>query len=173
MVDDVDHNNRTFYQIFVGSFSDSDGDGIGDLRGIINRMDYLNDGDVNNGNDLGIQGIWLSPILTSPSYHKYDVKNYYEVDPEFGTMDDLKELIALCHERNVKVIIDLVINHTSSQNQWFMEFKDARTNGKTDSPYYDYYTCVTLDEKESGKTYQNIGIAPEKLHSYQYIQLCP
>ena len=159
MVDDVDHNNRTFYQIFVGSFSDSNGDTFGDLRGIINRMDYLNDGDINNGNDLGIQGIWLSPILTSPSYHKYDVKNYYEVDPEFGTMDDLKELIALCHERNVKVIIDLVINHTSSQNQWFMEFKDARTNGKTDSPYYDYYTCVTLDEKESGKTYQNIGMS--------------
>ena len=124
MVDDVDHNNRTFYQIFVGSFSDSDCDGIGDLRGIINRMDYLNDGDVNNGNDLGIQGIWLSPIFKSPSYHKYDVKDYYEIDPKFGTMTHLKELIALCHERNVKVIIDLVINHTSSQNQWFMEFKE-------------------------------------------------
>ena len=70
MADPTDDNYRTFYQIFVGSFSDSNGDGVGDLRGIINRMDYLNDGDINNGNDLGIQGIWLSPIFTSPSYHK-------------------------------------------------------------------------------------------------------
>jgi hypothetical protein len=72
-------NCNIFYQIFVGSFSDSNGDGIGDLRGIINRMDYLNDGDPDSGLSLGIEGIWLTPIFLSPSYHKYDVTNYYEI----------------------------------------------------------------------------------------------
>ena len=76
--DPIDDNYRTFYQIFVGSFSDSNNDTIGDLRGIINRLDYLNDGNINSGKSLGVQGIWLSPIFTSPSYHKYDAKDYYE-----------------------------------------------------------------------------------------------
>ena len=76
-VDPIDDNYRTFYQIFVGSFSDSNGDGVGDLRGIINRLDYLNDGNINGGKDLGVQGIWLSPIFQSPSYHKYDASDYY------------------------------------------------------------------------------------------------
>ena len=70
-------NCRVFYEIFVGSFSDSDGDGVGDLRGIINRMDYLT--------ELGIEGIWLTPVFLSPSYHKYDVTDYYQIDPAFGT----------------------------------------------------------------------------------------
>ncbi|MBQ6866075.1 MAG: alpha-amylase, partial [Clostridia bacterium] len=74
---DVQDNARVFYEIFVGSFSDSNGDGIGDLRGIIDKFDYLNDGDPNSGKSLGIEGIWLSPIFSSPSYHKYDVTDYY------------------------------------------------------------------------------------------------
>ena len=98
---DAENNHRVFYEIFVGSFSDSDGDGTGDLRGIINRMDYLNDGDPASGKSLGIEGIWLTPIFLSPSYHKYDVTDYYRIDPAFGTLDDLKELAALCHERDV------------------------------------------------------------------------
>ena len=137
-VDPIDDNYRTFYQIFVGSFSDSNQDGIGDLRGVINRFDYLNDGDINSGESLGVQGIWLSPIFTSPSYHKYDTTTYYEIDPKFGTMEDLKELIALCEERNVKLILDLVINHTSNQHPWFLEFKKARMQGNVDNPYYNY-----------------------------------
>lgn len=155
-IDPIDDNYRTFYQIFVGSFSDSDGDTIGDLRGIINRIDYLNDGDINNGNDLGVQGIWLSPIFESPSYHKYDAEDYYKIDEEFGTEEDLKELIELCHERNVKVILDLVINHSSIQNEWFLEFKKARQTGNTSSKYYDFYSCATADEREGGRTYQKI-----------------
>ena len=75
-----DDNYRVFYEIFTGSFSDSNGDGIGDLQGIINRLDYLNDGDPNSGKSLGIEGIWLTPIFSSPSYHKYDVTNYYKID---------------------------------------------------------------------------------------------
>ena len=157
LLDPTDDNYRTFYQIFVGSFSDNNRDSIGDLRGIINRMDYLNDGDINNGNDLGVQGIWLSPIFSSPSYHKYDVKDYYKIDWRFGTMDDLKELADICEERNVKLILDLVLNHTSSQNEWFLQFIDSRKKGDTENKYYDYYTCVTAAEKVSGRNYQRIG----------------
>ena len=157
MADPIDDNYRTFYQIFVGSFSDSNNDGIGDLRGIINRMDYLNDGDIHSGKSLGVQGIWLSPIFTSPSYHKYDAKDYYEIDWRFGTEADLKELIDLCHQRNVKIILDLAINHTSTSHPWFEKFKDARVRGDVSDPYYDYYSCVTTDGKVGGIQYQKIA----------------
>lgn len=154
--DPTDDNYRVFYQIFVGSFSDSDGDGIGDLRGIINRLDYLNDGDVNSGDDLGVQGIWLSPIFQSPSYHKYDVQDYYSIDSRFGTMEDLQELLELCHERNVKVILDLVINHTSNRNRWFNDFRSAHQQGNTDSAYYDFYSWCTEEERPNG-SWQPVG----------------
>ena len=157
MVDPIDDNYRTFYQIFVGSFSDGNRDGIGDLRGIINRLDYLNDGNINSGKSLGIQGIWLSPIFSSPSYHKYDTTNYYSIDWRFGTEADLKELIDLCHERNVKVILDLVINHTSNQHPWFQSFKEARMTDDTENKYFDYYTAVTTAEKVGGRLYQKIA----------------
>lgn len=150
----VSDNHRVFYEIFVGSFSDSNADGIGDLRGIINRFDYLNDGDDFSGESLGIEGIWLSPINTSPSYHKYDVKDYYEIDPKFGTMEDLKELVSLAHERNVKVIMDFVINHTSSQNEWFKKFCEAHKTGNTSDPYYEYYTYAEAPIK--GRAFSKI-----------------
>ena len=156
-VDPVDDNYRTYYQIFVGSFSDSNNDGIGDLRGIINRMDYLNDGNINSGKSLGIQGIWLSPIFSSPSYHKYDARDYYQVDWRFGTEEDLKELIGLCKERNVQLILDLVINHTSKEHPWFQEFKKARANADTENPYYDFYSGAATAEKQSGVAYQKIA----------------
>ena len=109
MKDPIDDNFRTFYQVFVGSFSDGNGDGIGDLRGVINRLDYLNDGDINSGKSLGVQGIWLSPIFSSPSYHKYDAKDYYKIDWRFGEEKTLIELADLCEERNIKLILDLAI----------------------------------------------------------------
>ena len=136
-------NARAYYHIFVGSFSDSNGDGVGDLRGIIERFDYLNDGDDASGKSLGVEGIWLSPIHPSPSYHKYDVKDYYAVDPKFGMEEDLKELIALCHSRNVQLILDLVINHTSSQHPWFIKFREAHVTGNTADPYYNFYSFAT------------------------------
>ena len=141
----VDDNHRVLYEIFVGSFSDSNGDGIGDLRGIINRMDYLNDGKPTSGLSLGVEGIWLTPIFTSPSYHKYDVTDYYQVDPQFGTMEDLQELINLCHERGVKVILDLPINHTSTQHKWFSNFRSAHLMQNPRNIYYDYYTWLEED----------------------------
>ena len=154
--DPIDDNYRVFYQIFVGSFSDSDGDGIGDLKGVLNRLDYLNDGNVNSGKSLGIQGIWLSPVFVSPSYHKYDVVDYYQIDPQFGTEEDLKKLIDECHKRNIIVILDLAINHTSINHEWFKRFAEARkAENKTDA-FYDYYTCVTDETKDKGKTYYPI-----------------
>ena len=148
-------NHRVFYEIFVGSFSDSDGDGLGDLRGIINRFDYLNDGDVKSGKSLGIEGIWLSPIMESPSYHKYDVADYLAIDDEFGTMEDLKELVKVAHERDVKVIIDFVMNHSSKENDWFKKFCTARRQEDTSSEFYDFYTC----EKEPvpGRRFEKIA----------------
>lgn len=153
-----DNQNLVFYQIFVGSFSDSDGDGTGDLRGIINRLDYLNDGDPQSGKSLGVEGIWLSPIFKSPSYHKYDVTDYYEIDEEFGTMEDLKELVSLCHERGIKVILDMVINHTGKNNRMFIDFCVAHKEGNTDSEWYDFYSYS--DSVIKGKAcYQISGTA--------------
>lgn len=154
--DMTDDNYRVFYEIFVGSFADSDGDGIGDLRGIINRLDYLNDGDMLSEKSLGIQGIWLSPVFSSPSYHKYDAADYYSIDEAYGTEEDLKELIALCHERNVKVILDLAINHTSSDNVWFMKFVNAHKAGDGTDAYYDFYSWAKLLERTGGVTYAGI-----------------
>lgn len=153
-------NHRVFYEIFVGSFSDSNGDGTGDLRGIINRMDYLNDGDPQSGLSLGIEGIWLTPIFSSPSYHKYDVTDFYSIDPAFGTIEDLKELIALCHERNVKLILDLPINHTSTQCRWFKNFINAHLMQNTLSDYYDYYVWLPKDgQTQPGLHYAKVESA--------------
>lgn len=155
--DPIADNYRTFYQIFVGSFSDSNRDGIGDLGGIIRHFDYLNDGNVHSEESLGVQGIWLSPIFSSPTYHKYDTTDYYQIDWRFGTEEDLKELITLCDERNVKLILDLVLNHTSSQHPWFLAFKEARMQGDMENPYYDYYSCATTEERKNGVSYQKIA----------------
>ncbi len=150
-------NDRVFYEIFVGSFADSDGDGSGDLRGIIEKLDYLNDGDPNSGKSLGIEGIWLTPIFKSPSYHKYDVTDYYAVDPAFGTLDDLRELCEACEARNVKLILDLPINHTGANNKWFSDFKMAHRTGDTASEYYDFYSwCAGRENIPAGRTFRLI-----------------
>ena len=151
-------NARVFYEIFVGSFSDSNGDGIGDLRGIINRMDYLNDGDPDSGKSLGIEGIWLTPIFSSPSYHKYDIADYYEIDKDFGTQEDLDELIALCHARGVKLILDLPINHTSRINEWFKYFTRAHRDNDPTNPYYDWYCYYRKGESApAGRTFSALS----------------
>ena len=152
-------NDRVFYQVFVGSFSDSNGDGIGDLRGLINRFDYLNDGDPDSGKSLGVEGIWLNPIFLSPSYHKYDTMDYYAIDHRFGTEADLRELIQLCHQRGVKIILDLVINHTSTHHYWFDQFCNAHKNNATSNPYYDFYTYA--DAPIGGRTFQQISGAKD------------
>ncbi|HEY3163198.1 MAG TPA: alpha-amylase family glycosyl hydrolase, partial [Candidatus Limnocylindrales bacterium] len=114
-------NGRVFYEVFVRSFADSDGDGIGDLRGLTAHLDALNDGDPTTTTDLGITGIWLMPIASSPSYHGYDVSDERAVEVDYGTLDDLKAFVAEAHKRGIAVITDLVLNHTSSANPWFRE----------------------------------------------------
>lgn len=139
----IDDNYRTYYEIFVGAFSDSNNDGMGDLQGIINRLDYLNDGDPNSGKSLKITGIWLMPIMPSPSYHKYDVSDYMAIDEQYGTMDTMRQLVDECHKRGINIIIDLVLNHTSTYHKWFTEAKKARSEGDVNNQYYDYYTVST------------------------------
>ena len=123
---------RNYYQIFVNSFCDSDGDTIGDIPGIISKLDYLNDGDPNTGDDLGIDGIWLTPIMPSRSYHKYDVNDYYNIDENFGTLEDFDTLLDECHKRGINVIIDLVLNHISSQNPLYLQAVEEVSEGKLD-----------------------------------------
>lgn len=126
-------NDAVFYEIFVRSFYDSNGDGKGDFRGIIQKMDYLNDGNPNTTNDLGITGIWLMPINPSPSYHGYDVTDYKGIESDYGTMNDFKEFLQLAHQRGIKVIIDFVMNHSAKQHPWFAASTDPA------SPYRNYY----------------------------------
>ncbi len=141
----IEDNYRTYYEVFVYSFCDSDGDGIGDLQGLISKLDYINDGDDTTDTDLGCNGIWLMPIGPSPTYHKYDVMDYYDIDSDYGTMEDFKELLAECDKRGIKVIMDLVLNHSSSQNPWFTEacaYLKELGDGEPDTavcPSFDYY----------------------------------
>ena len=112
-------NDAVFYEIFVRSFYDSNADGVGDLQGIIQKLDYLNDGNPNTDTDLGVTALWLMPIFPSPSYHGYDVTDYRNIDEEYGTMNDFKALITAAHVRGIKIVIDFVGNHTSDQHPWF------------------------------------------------------
>jgi glycosidase len=106
-----DCDQRVFYEIFIRSYYDANGDGIGDLNGITMKLDYLS--------DLGIDGIWITPFNPAPSYHKYDVTDYYAVDPQYGTLEDFKKLVTEAHKRNILVLMDLVVNHTSWKHPWF------------------------------------------------------
>lgn len=119
--------DRVFYQIYPRSFQDSDGDGIGDIRGIIHRLDYLK--------WLGIGAIWICPLYDSPNADMgYDIRDYRKIQAEFGTMEDFRELVYEIHQRNMKLVMDLVVNHTSDQNAWFIESRSSK-----DNPYHDYY----------------------------------
>ena len=122
------------YEIFVRSFYDSNGDGIGDLNGIIQKLDYINDGNPQSTTSLGANCIWLMPIMEAPSYHGYDTTDYYKVEQDYGSNDDFKRLVAEAHKRGIKVILDLVLNHTSSENPWFQSALKG-----PDSPYRDWY----------------------------------
>lgn len=118
-----------FYEIFVRSFADSNGDGIGDFKGIEENLDYLK--------ELGVGAIWLMPVMESTTYHGYDVVDYYSTNPDYGTMEEFDSLVKKCHEKDIKIIIDLVANHTSNASPWFQEaLKDEN------SKYRDYYSIA-------------------------------
>ena len=119
--------NSVVYQIYPRSFQDSNGDGIGDIQGIIKRLDYLQ--------ELGIDAIWLSPVCRSPQDDNgYDISDYQDIDPMFGNLDDLEQLISEAKKRNIRIIMDLVLNHSSDEHRWFTEAKKSK-----DNPYHDYY----------------------------------
>lgn len=148
-------NYRSFYQIFVYSFCDSNNDEVGDIPGIISKLDYLNDGDPSGGDDIGVDGIWLSPISESESYHKYSVEDYCSIDDEYGTMEDFKKLIDNCKTRGINVIIDFVVNHSSNKHPWFEKAVEEVKDGKLDG-YAKYYHIVKADDKVGDTRYHNI-----------------
>ncbi|MDR9416270.1 MAG: alpha-amylase family glycosyl hydrolase [Gracilimonas sp.] len=143
-------NETVFYEIFVRSFYDSDGDGIGDFNGLTEKLDYLNDGDPNTYDDLGISGIWLMPIHESPSYHGYDVINYRSINPDYGTMEDFKNFLDAAHERGIKVIIDYVMNHTSTEHPWFEK------SAAGDAHFRDFYRWSETNPGYSGPWGQQV-----------------
>lgn len=146
----IDDNYRNYYEILVYSFYDSDGDGIGDINGVTQKLDYIQ--------DMGFNGIWLMPIMQSTTYHKYDVTDYYAIDKEYGTIDDFQRLVDECHKRDINVVIDFVINHSSSKHQWFQEactylrqLPDGQEPDIEECPYVDYYHFA--DEKVNSDYY--------------------
>ncbi len=131
------------YQIYPRSFQDSNGDGIGDLKGIISRLDYLE--------ELGINAVWLSPVCQSPQDDNgYDISDYEKIDPMFGSLEDMEILIQEAEKRKIKIILDLVLNHSSDEHKWFQEAKKSK-----DNPYHDYY--VWRDGEE--------GVYPNEMES--------
>lgn len=124
------------YQVYPKSFNDSNNDGIGDIPGIIEKLDYLQ--------KLGVDVIWLNPIYKSPQVDNgYDISNYREIYSKFGTMDDFEKLLSETHKRHMRLILDLVVNHTSDQHPWFKEAKKSKEN-----PYHDYYIWKDGDGKK-------------------------
>lgn len=159
-----DDNYRNYYEIFVRSFYDSNGDGFGDLNGVTKKLDYIR--------DLGYTGIWLMPINPSPSYHKYDVIDYYDVDKMYGSIDDLKNLIKECHKRDIKLILDLVLNHSSTQSPYFIKACNAYDKARRgqylteeDKKFKDFYSF--FEYNDDAARYVTTHRAPGKDFLYE------
>ena len=129
-----------FYEVFVRSFRDSDGDGKGDLGGLIEKLDYLNDGDPATAADLGVDALWLMPVFASPSYHGYDTVDYETINSDYGTNADFARLLSEAHRRGIRVILDFVVNHTGSGHPWF-----ADSTSSPSSPHRDWYVWRPSD----------------------------
>ena len=133
-------SGAVFYEVFVRSFEDSNGDGKGDLPGLIARLDYLNDGNPTTETDLGVDALWLMPVFASPSYHGYDTTDYETINPDYGTSADFARLLAEAHRRGIRIVVDLVINHTSAKHPWFVESASSPS-----SPRRDWYVWSPTD----------------------------
>ncbi|NOT76452.1 MAG: alpha-amylase [Cyclobacteriaceae bacterium] len=144
------------YEVFVLSFADGNGDGKGDLIGLTQRLDHLQ--------DLGVGGVWLMPIMPSPSYHKYDVTDYKGIHPDYGTSEDFKKFVEEAHKRNIQVIIDLILNHTGSEHPWFRE----AIKGK-DNPYRDYYVWADKDSVESEIAKKEISLDSDNITQWHAV----
>lgn len=147
----------TTYEIFVQSFADSNGDGIGDIPGLTSKLDYLQ--------DLGVQAVWLMPIHPSPSYHKYDVTDYFDIHPDYGTKEDFKAFVEKAHSKNIRVIMDLVVNHTSWDHPWF---KDAITG--ENAKYRDYYVWRNIDDVRSEIEKKEVTLDSDNIHQWHPIE---
>ncbi|HTK48452.1 MAG TPA: alpha-amylase family glycosyl hydrolase [Gemmatimonadaceae bacterium] len=156
-------NGGVCYEIFVRSFFDSDSDGVGDLRGIIRQLDYVNDGNPRSTRSLGAKCIWLMPIDPSPSYHGYDVTNYYAVNPDYGTEADFRRLVAEAHRRGIAVLVDLVLNHASSEHPFF---KEALRD--TASPHRDWFRFSSTDPGTRGPWGQQLWHKSPVRDEYYY-----
>ncbi|HEX2914583.1 MAG TPA: alpha-amylase family glycosyl hydrolase [Chloroflexia bacterium] len=153
------------YEVFVRSFFDSNGDGKGDIPGLISKLDYLNDGDPHSNKSLGVNCLWLMPITASPSYHGYDTTDYFKVNPDYGTNDDFKKLVVEAHKRGIQIITDLVLNHTSKDHPWF---KEAMANPQ--SPYRNYYIFSPTDPGYRGADGQKVWFKNPAGNDYYYAQ---
>ncbi|MBK9965486.1 MAG: alpha-amylase [Holophagales bacterium] len=129
-----------FYEVFVRSFADSDGDGKGDLKGLLSRLDYLNDGRSETTTDLGVDALWLMPVFESPSYHGYDTTNYERINPDYGTNADFLRLLDEAHRRGIRIIVDLVVNHSGAGHPWFVSAAASPA-----SPTRDFYVWSGTD----------------------------
>ncbi len=153
--DIINDSYRNWYEIFVYSYADSDGDGIGDIKGMTEKLDYVK--------DMGYNGIWLMPIMPSPSYHKYDVTDYYSIDPQYGTLEDFRAFMEEAHKRDIWVIIDLVVNHTSSEHPWF------KSSISSDSDYREWYNWT--DTRSPG--YSSYGSDYSQFYECRFVDTMP
>jgi len=135
-------NDGVGYQIFMASFADSNGDGLGDIQGIISKLDYLD--------SLNVDVLWLTPFQSSKSYHGYDIKDYFSVDPRFGTIGDYRELVYKAHQKGIKIVMDFVLNHTAKSNPWFTKSqnleKEYDDKGNVTVDYRNFYSWINEDE---------------------------
>lgn len=154
----LDDNYRTFYQIFPVSYADSNNDGIGDLQGIIDKLDYIQ--------EMNYTGIWLTPIHPSTYYHHYDVEDYVSVDPLLGTMETFDNLVSECHRRNIKIILDLVINHSSNLHKWFKASYAQAKVGNFDNKNAKLYNWVTVDASGNAP-YGYYKVSPSDTVAYE------
>ncbi len=145
------YKDAIIYQLHVKTFADSNGDGVGDFRGLTARLDYIR--------DLGVDCLWILPMYPSPFRDDgYDIADYGSIHPSYGTLDDFREFLAAAHERGLKVITELVLNHTSDQHQWFKEARRSR-----DDPRRDWYVWSDSDRKYRGRSHH--------LQRYRALQL--
>lgn len=151
----TDFGRKTVYQVYPKSFRDSDGDGFGDIRGIIEKLDYLK--------ELEIDYLWITPVFISPmNDNGYDVADYYKINPQFGTMEDMDELIRECDNRGIGLMLDMVFNHTSTEHEWF------RRALAGEKKYQDYYTYSGMNRKirfrQTGS--QNSAVLHESMYHH-------